>query len=267
MAPEVLIIQKAATKVSENTWVIHLDNVDAPGFYSIKSIVPVSATINLGGTLVSSSIVFDKAAYAGQRCNEIYTKADARFTKYQTATVTFKYVDVPSIAINKTAIFELHLMYQPNIAEIQDLLLSDQYRLACADYLVKAVVPCMVSLKINLSKKRTTDTFDSLNLQQLKKDLFVYINSIPFGEELYASNIVDICHNYDIKRVDLPISMTGTILAPDGTNITLEGDDVLSIPSLPDRGVTKKTTQYFIDYYRIDNGVIQPIDNIGLNIS
>lgn len=266
IAPEVLIIQRAATKVAENTWVLPVSNSDAPGFYHVKSIIPVSPTMNLGGTLVPTSVAFGKATYTGQRCNEVYTDADARFTKYQTATLTFTYADVPSIPINQSALFELHLTHQPNIAEIQDLLLQDQYRLACADYLVKAVVPCMVSLKINLTKKRTTDTFDSLNLQNLKKDLFVYINSIPFGEELQASNIVDICHNYDIKRVDLPIVMTGVILSPDGSTITIEDGDVLVIPSRPEIGVTKKTTQYFIDYYRVDNGTIQPIDNIGINI-
>jgi hypothetical protein len=127
----------------------------------------------------------------------------------------------------------------------------------------------MVSLNIKLLKKRTTDTFESLNLQQLKKDIFLYVNSIPFGGELHASNIIDICHNYDIKRVDLPIEMKGVILCPDieSSTITLSDNDALIIPYNLEKGVTPKTTLYFIDYYRVESGVANPIDNIGLNIS
>ena len=150
---------------------------------------------------------------------------------------------------------------------MQDMLLSESSRLACADYLVKAVVPCEVSLNIKLLKKRPIDTYDSLKLSGLKADIFKYINTIPFGEDLQASNIVDICHNYDIKRVDLPIKMTGLILCPDGTNIELSGEDVLPLPNLPAKGVTPKTTLYFVDYYRQTAGQIQAIDNIGLSIA
>jgi hypothetical protein len=101
----------------------------------------------------------------------------------------------------------------------------------------------------------------------LKKDIFTYVNTIPFGGELHASNIVDICHNYGIKRVDLPIDMQGQIFCPDGTVISLNDSDVLTIPNIPEKGVTSKTTLYFIDYYRVEAGVSHPIDNIGLNIT
>jgi hypothetical protein len=124
----------------------------------------------------------------------------------------------------------------------------------------------MVSLEITLIKKRSIDTFESLNLQQLKKDIFHYVNSIPFGEDLQASSIVDLCHNYNIKRVDLPISMSGKILCSDGSTISLADNDVLTIPYNIAKGVTPKTTQYFIDYYRIENGVAHPIDNIGITL-
>ena len=267
LGPETLSVIKTAKKVTENTWAMHLSNTDASGFYNIKSITPVTPNVNLGGTLIASTITYVVEPYPGERTNEIPSIREARFTKYQAADVTFTYADSPSSPIGTYADFDVHVTYQPNIYEMQNLLLADDQRLACADYLVKAVVPCMVSLNIKLLKKRSTDTFVSLNLQQLKKDLFLYVNTIPFGGELHASKIVDICHNYDIKRVDLPIAMTGLIICPDGSSIELVNDDYLTIPTDLAKGVSPKTTQYFIDYYRIDNGVVQPIDNIGLNIS
>jgi hypothetical protein len=62
--------------------------------------------------------------------------------------------------------------------------------------------------------------------------------------------------------------MTGQILCPDnGAPITLTDTDVLTIPTNVARGVTPKTTLYFIDYYKIVDGVTTPQDNIGLNIA
>lgn len=270
-------ILKSAKKIGASSWELHMLNSDIPGFYNIRSILPKVNGVILGGTLVISSIKYGSAIYDNLRNNDLaeinysnldVTKhSDSRFTKYQTAVVQFEYDGLPEVSVGSTAYFEVTASAQPYLRDMQDMLLSDEYRLACADYLVKAAVPCMVSLKIKLVKKRAIDTFDSLNLQSLKQDLFNYVNMLPFGAELYASNIVDICHNYDIKRVDLPISMSGLILCPDNTSIALENSDILSIPIDIAKGVTPKTTTYFIDYYRTVNGETQPIDNIDLSIA
>jgi len=264
---ETFHITKTATKIADNTWQVVIDNSDAPGFYTVKSIVPAIVDVSLGGTLVPTKVDFDWAIYSGQRNNDINSRSEARFTKYQNATVTFSYTEAPTVPVHSKALFELSLTGQPNIMKMQDLLLGDAQRLACSDYLVKSAVPCMVSLNISLAKKTAVDTYESLNLQQLKKDIFMYINTLPFGSELQASNIVDICHNYKIKRVNLPIHMTGVIVSPEGAPITITSTDVLSIPDMPEIGVTPKTTLYFTDYYRIEAGVVNPIDNIGLNIA
>ena len=267
LGPEIKFFQKQAKKISPSTWEMKIDKSDVPGFYQIKSITPVIPDISLGGTLVFKLPSFDFELYPGERNNEINDKEEARFTKYQTAKVTFTYNDPAGVAVNDYALFDVQVNYQPNILEMQDMLLRDEYRLACADYLVKAVTPCMVSLNINIIKKRATDTFESLNLQQLKKDLFKYINTIPIGHDLQASNLIDICHNYDIRRVDLPIEMRGVVFCSDGTVIELDADDALTIPKNIEKGVSSKTTAFFIDYYRIESGVTYPIDNIGLNIA
>lgn len=264
IGPEtVQLFNKTATQISTDTWRLDLANYEVPGFYRVISIVPQSTTLNLGGTLVFSPPVFYNTFYSGQRNNELFSAADARFTKYQAASVTFKYTHTSQ----ETPLFIVSLSYQPNIKEMQDLLLLDEARDACADYLVKAVIPCMVSLDITLIKKRATDSYESLNLQQLKKDIFTYINTIPFGEELAASRIVDICHNYDIRKVEMPVKMNGNILCPDGTTISYTATDTLAIPYNLEKGVTSKTTLYFIDYYRVEEGSTNPIDNIGLTIA
>jgi hypothetical protein len=259
---------KSAKKIEEGLWEMNFKNYEFPGFYNVKSILPDETSISLTGTLDIVSTDFGFSLYQDTlRNNNINNLAEARFTKYQTAKVLFNYEELPSLDVGESKNFLVQLNSLPYIAEMQDLLLLDDQRLACADYLVKAVIPCMVSLEINLIKKRSTDTYASLGLQKLKKDIFNYVNSIPFGAELQASNIVDLCHNYSIKRVDLPIQMKGIILCPDGTSLYLSDTDILSIPKRLDKSVTPNTTLYFIDYYRTVNGVTNPVDNIGLNIS
>lgn len=259
-----IIKQGTLINSTSNLWQVSLDNADAPGFYYVQSVIPKVSDISLGGTLVMRDVSYGYSAYYNQRNNEIASTTEARYTKYQTADISFTYeaaADVTSMP------FELHILGQPNILEMQDMLLLDAQRLACADYLVKAIVPCIVSLEINLIKKNLIDSYESLNIQQLKKDIFNYVNTIPFGEQLYASAIVDLCHNYNIKRVELPIKMTGQILAPNGKIVKITDSDVLTIPYDLSNGITAKTTGYFIDYYRIEENVANPVDNIGINIS
>jgi len=263
LGPETVTITKTGKRVADGLWELDIANDDAPGFYYVKSIIPLTTEADLTGTLVVVDTHYGTGYYPFQRHNELNNDDEARFTKYQTARLRFKYTNN---SLDKMD-FVLQLVVQPNILEMQDMLLLDSQRLACADYLVKAVVPCFVSLEINLIKKRTSDTYTSLNLQKLKKDIFSYVNSIPFGEELQASSIIDICHNYDIKRVDLPIKMSGNVFCSDGTIIPLADSAVLTIPENLAKGVTKKTTLYFIDYYRFEAGVVQPIDNIALSIA
>jgi hypothetical protein len=268
LGPELIKITKSAVRRENNVWVMQMLASDVPGFYRIASILPNIVNVNLTGSLVFD-VTYGKTTYP-DRNNEIFSVSDARFTKYQTATVSFTYDGDKTTLIDSSASFIVEVAYQPNILEIQDLLLSDSERLACADYLVKAVTPCMVSLNIGLVKKRPTDTADNLGLQNLKKDIFTYVNTIPFGGELHASNIIKLCHNYDIKRVDLPISMTGTILYvnSDGSTGTkyLEDSDVLTIPTDLTKGISPKNTAYFIDYYSVKAGNTNPVDNIGLSI-
>lgn len=259
-------ITKQAEKIDEDKWVMTLtpdDNVS--GFYEVQSIIPKLSDTSLGGTLVIDDISFGFTKFVGQRNNEIVDTQDARFSKYQTAEVSFIYSD--SSNIGSTADFLVTLSYQPNIQNIQDLLILDNNRVACADYLVKSVVPCFVSLQIRVLKMEPTDTEESLDIYGLKQKIFKYINSIPFGESLRASKIIDICHTHNIKGVELPIVMEGTILTQDGTKIYLRGSDSLEIPSDNTSillGVSPKTTMFFIDYYNISTGI--GTDNIGITL-
>jgi hypothetical protein len=272
VGPELKTATVVGTKIQNGKWRIQLDNSFCSGFYRLSSILPAVDDISMSGTLLTTNISYGYRQFLGARNNEINNALEARFTKYQTATIDFSYNETPNIPLVSgqqppTKEFEITAIYQPYIEEIQNLLLSDSERFACADYLVKAVLPCFVSLEIPVVKKQSTDTYDSLRLNKLKQDIFTYINTIPFGEDLYASKIIDLCHNYDIARVDLPVVLKGDIFCNDGTIITITDTDYLSIPTRIEKGVSKMTTLYFTDYYRFDqDDELETVDNIGIKL-
>jgi len=273
VGPELKTAVVTGTKIQNGKWRIQLDNSFCAGFYRLSSILPVVDDMSISGTLLTTNITYGYRQFMGNRNNEINDALEARFTKYQTATIDFSYNETPTIPLVPgqgtlpTKEFEITAIYQPYIEEIQNLLISDNERFACADYLVKAVLPCFVSLEIPVVKKQSTDTYDSLGLNKLKQDIFTYINTIPFGEDLYASRIIDLCHNYDIARVDLPVILKGDIFCNDGTILTITDTDYLSIPTHINKGVSKMTTLYFTDYYRFDqNDELETVDNIGIKL-
>jgi len=184
------------TKKDSTTWTFTIGSGIVPGFYRIISIAPKTST-SFDGTYLVTSQVYDYEYSTDSNNNFISSTADARYTKYQTCAVEFAYVSANPSSTSET--FTVTLSYMPIVKDIQDYILSDDNRIVSADYLVKAVVPCNISLGLNLYRKSINDT---LPIADIKRDIFDYINSIPFGEDLVVSNIVDICHNYNIKRVD-----------------------------------------------------------------
>jgi hypothetical protein len=197
---------------------------------------------------------------AGQPVNFIRDSADARYTVYQKATLAVEYTEVPAVPVDTVAEFQLELVGQPSLQEIQNRFLDPGTRPVGADYLVKAAIPCFVSMSIYLEKENPFDTYESLGLAGLKKDLFGYVNTLGFEEEIKASKIIELCHRYRIKRVSLPITISGRILASSGEIISISSNDNLAIPYLPQKMVTAKTTVFIVDYFETSG-----VDNIGIS--
>ncbi len=252
---ETVKVNLLGTKVDTNTWKIIIPSSVVPGFYQIVGIIPTGAQVS--GTLEITSHAYGYEYPTSTKINNLYTIKEARFTKYQTLVIEFNYES--ALSLNEE-LFEISFNRQPNIKEIQDMFLSDEERVACADYLVKAVIPCSVSINLRLIKK---SALDSIPVESIKKDIFNYINSLDVGAVVSASSIIDICHNYSIKRVDLPVKMDGVILIPNETEDTLytfTSEDTLEIPYLAEHGISNKNTAFFTSYYSND-GVTE---NIGI---
>lgn len=207
----------------------------AAGFYRVIGVYSNSGSTRVIHTI--TDITYGVSIPDSSYTNYIVTSQEARFSTYQQVEIEF---EVSESAVPTEV--EVQVDYQPNIKEIQDLFLSEEERIPCADYLVKAVIPCFVTVdvKIQLAIGTTVDT------NKIREDIFDYINSISTGDSVNASDIVKICHQYDIKRVNLPMILRGSIYQPNGILKSISSNDSLVIPSDTTNSVSTKTTQFFV---------------------
>lgn len=237
-------IAKTATfDTNSNRWYVDLAVDDAPGFYKVLSVVP--ANLDAYGTLVfTQEINYSLAGF--EVGNKIVNTTEARFTRYQTARVYFT-LDGTSAFTGEVLVT---VSLQPYVGDIQDTINSTDQHIVCADYLVHAVIPCFTTVSISLKKKKGVT---QLPVDDIKKDIYNYINSRDFGENVEVSELINICHNYEINSVVLPIKLTGQIYTPRSTVVNISSENALEIPDLPNSGVTKRTTLFIADYATSDD--------------
>ncbi|RTL07821.1 hypothetical protein EKK58_01350 [Candidatus Dependentiae bacterium] len=249
---------------SNNVWTILLDEtVDnfPTWFYDVVSLKYVDLN-GVTQTAAVTNIAFDAASDAPNQLSgsNLVTSADvARFSKYQVCTVTATITNAKTSPVNGSTIAaQLTVSYMPGIGEIQDYFLQSANRVIAADYLIKAVIPCTLSTKLLLTRGAGPED-EATTKQAIRQAICDYVNGLTFGEEIAVSRIVDICHNFNVRRVDLPVSVTGSILVPTASSSSkfapVETTDVLSVPYNPvfgKYGVSSKTTMFFIDYNDIN---------------
>lgn len=254
---ETTTITKEATKTDEGKWSLSLNYQDVPGFYRVISILPSEQ--ELTGSLLHT-ITFDYNNSGFTTTNLVNNKYEARFSKYQTADIVIDFeetdYELPASVIGGTTSFDILVSYQPNIGDIQNLFLDPNERILCADYLVKGMTPCFVSVGVTLERN---DTYTAFPVDKLKQDIYKYINNLKIGEDLQASKIVDICHNYNVKKVRLPIKLSGEIFTNHSTTVAISSKDTLSIPTNYSLGISKKTTGFISNYF---NSGVDPDSNL-----
>jgi hypothetical protein len=155
--------------------------------------------------------------------------------------ITIQATDVATYA-NKSVTIVLSGLF--GVLDVYNYVVSDTNRVIAADQLVRAPIPCFVTVPLQYAMDNTGTVIDTAALIQAIQD---YVNSIPMGTELYVSKIVDLAHNAGVSKVKLPLTVTGSILAPDGSTISLSSTDSLVIPDKFTLGMSAKNTAFFID--------------------
>jgi len=205
------ITKEGTFSSGSGTWNLSIGRDDAPGLYKITEIRPASAPAGEDIRTFSESRSYDIGGdvYAP----DVQSAIEAAFSRFQTISVTnISEPDPGSYSDGEKQNFAITIMRFPLIKEIQEYIGNSDIRTPCGDCLVRAAIPCFVSLTVNLVKQTSSATIDE---NSIKQALMNYVNSLGFSEYLYASGlsnaIAPLLTDIDINT----ISMEGELLKPD----------------------------------------------------
>lgn len=253
-----LTLSKTATLLSvdssgNGTWQVGIAKDDAPGFFEVVSILPPTSTLASGSLQILTETRGLDLTGTGF-IPDIETVAEGAYTRYQTDILTF-YDSVTqgqgALAIGATALYNVTVSMVPQIDTINDYINSFDVRSYGADVLVKAPVPCFVTLHFRIAKNRTQA--DPV-LPPIQAAVAAAVNAVGFTGRLYAAMLQDVISGYLAEGMSVgSVDMFGRIRAPDGTMIyPRRNSEVLVVKTCPGKMVSPNTVQFFTDQTQVN---------------
>lgn len=225
-------------------WQIVLDRVQAAGCYEIVSVLPADSDA-YEGTLPITEVLPGTDLTGPGFVPDIVNLEEAAYSSFQTLAVRFTDTtyNVDALGLGAQRPYRVTTVGLPLIKTLQDWLSSREVRFCMADCLVKAPVPCFVTVHAVIHRQPSTPAAD---LENVAAAVVQEVNATPFVGRLYASRL------YDVMQSRLPsdmrvaaIDLHGRLRCPDGSVRFLRSNELLQIPDEPERMVSHRTVQFF----------------------
>lgn len=245
--PARVVLAKTATLVAKNAdgtgvWQFGVGRDDAPGFYEFRDIRPPDADPSQGGYEVVSDERGLDLTGGGWR-PDLADAVEAAYSPYSTAVVRFlDTTDHADLAVGDAREYALAAVVMPQVGDIQATVGGRDVRPYGGDVLVKAPVPCFLTVNFTVLKKTGQADPDR---DAIRDAVARVANTLGFAGALYASQLQDVIHAYltDGQSVSA-IDMHGRIRYPDGATVYLRDAEVLEVPDDPANMVTARTVQF-----------------------
>jgi hypothetical protein len=244
-----IALRKTATLISRNAeggvWQFSIGKDEAPGFYEPSRIV-VAGDEGASGYAVEELIRgLDDTA---DDTPDLESALEASFSRYQATTVRFLDTDTTVTAAevgSRVQDYDVTVRVMPLVAELQAYLSDRSVTDPAGDILVKAAIPCFLTLSFVLQRRRTDAAVD---MDRLASDLASYVNDTKFPGKLYASDLLRIISAALPANVSAGVvEMFGRILKPDGSNLYIRSTEVLTIPTDYSNFLSGRTVAFFLD--------------------
>jgi hypothetical protein len=239
-------------------WQFSVASADAPSFYVVDRVGPPLGPQDDAGYEITSDIRGVDLNYPGF-VPDIMNPLEATYSRYQAATVQFLDTDTPVTGLvpnQSTAQYSVSLLLMPLIDAIQDTVSGRSFGAPAGDCLVKAPVPCFLTLSFNINK-RATVIVDQPTIDGISTSVASLVNSLGFIGQLYASLLAETIQQQLPDGAYLgAIDMFGTIRLPDGTIRRIRSPEVLEVPDIPALMVTARTVIFLLDPLDIGISVI-----------
>lgn len=244
-------LRKAAVLVEKLTvggvWQFSLTRTDAPGFYDVVQILLPTDPEDAGGFLVTlDQRGFDLTGIT-EPVPDVVTAIEAAYSKYQTAVIRFTdtQTNTAAMTLGDTADYLVAVRAMPLLDDIQEFCRSSGNRNLAADVLVKAPVPCFLSINVVVEQAPGEVAPDTA---VIRNDIATVVNALDFPGRLDAATVVDTVSRYlTTRQVVARVELLGRIRRPDGTSLVIRDQQILRVPATPSRGVTGRTTAFILD--------------------
>jgi hypothetical protein len=197
----------------------------ASGLYRVSAIRP-HGTVGSGGN-EPDTYVRSPVTLAGWN-PAIQAAIDAAFTARQQVQVTWiDTIDSGLFVNGEVRQYDMDLVYMPDLTEFDAFMTAQDIRPGGTDILVKAGVPCVVSVNLQI---KTLASYAQPDAAEIASAVANQINSLPFGTEVLSS--------YTIHRVISPlapnsdvtaITLSGTVYGQDDIDYPMVGGTSLTI--------------------------------------
>lgn len=230
-------------------WQIHFDRDDAAGMYDVFNVRPLNSP-NLGGYQITedirtpdlSSLTNDGFLPDAINSNEV------AYSRFQSVIVRFKDTDTIASSLTEqssTQDYSITYRWMPLIAELQEYVSKRRTRNTMGDALIKAPVPCFITLSLSIIIEPGQETPDTAAIAQALADA---VNAVGFTGRLPASILADTAHNNLVAGASLSaIDIFGKIRRPDGTIKPIRSTELLEVPYEPQNMVTSRTVAFLLE--------------------
>jgi hypothetical protein len=253
-AQRTLLVKEATLVEIDDTgygiWQVEFDRDEAAGVFDVVKIVTEGADTTTVGTyeLLSDARGVDLTAISGTLLPDITSSVEAVYSRFQTIIVRFLDSDTPvgSLELGAKANYDCVLRKMPLIADISDYFTQISRLHGAGDVLVKAPVPCFLSVSLTIEMQPNQEEPDT---DEIANAIVALINAqYSFTGRLSASVINDIVHNYLPELASVgAIDLLGEIRRPDGVTTYLHSESLLTVPDRPDVMTSGRTVVFFLD--------------------
>jgi hypothetical protein len=249
--PEEVLVVKECTYLGSFLWQATIGRDDAPGFYLINAVVEHNLTAFEGSLEVIDEIRGLDLTLETDWVHEVEGMVQGAYSRYQTAVVTFKDPTTPdTVVAGDKQDYDFYITRLPDIKTLHDLTITRGRRPQNGDYLVRAAVPAFAYVALEIKYRPDTAEPD---VDAVKQAIESRINSLGFTiGRLPMALVVDAAQGALEKGgtyTFTPINMYAEIYPPDTVpngKITVVDVNQLDIPDLPARGVSQRTTVFYL---------------------
>lgn len=258
-------VTKTATRIDSEfehqpVYQVTFTKSEFPGFYEVRAIRLTGATLTDGSYPVTGDI--RSVDLSGtDKLPDIVNPVEGVYSAYQTVTIQFADLSATgSVSVGATKNFDFDIVYVPLIDTAQTTVASRGVSHFGADCLVKAAIPCFVTVAINISQPTGAAVLDT---NYIAASIAAEINKTAFTGRLFAGRLVDIVHGFltDSLSSVAQVVMTGRIRRPDGTLLYLSDTSALVVPEEGITMVGARTVQFYSDPDSVAINIVTEIPN------